>query len=182
LIEYDENDIDLWNSITKTTKKIDSNNNLNRNLNFLRKKKQIVNKSPKIKLQNNLQKTNKDHTVTPIRFSKDSNSSGLSKRDIKEIRMGKFKVQSKLDLHGCRLEEAKSLFFEFLQKSFSSNKRNILIISGKGEHGKGKIRHSIPLWIVSPNLSPLIYFYSYAAPKDGGNGAYYIRLRKKEIS
>ena len=182
MIEYDDNDINLWNRVTKTTKKIDSNNNVRQNLNFVRKKKQVDNISPEIKSQNNLQKINKVHTLRPIRFSKESNSSGLSKRDIKEIRTGKFEIQSKLDLHGCRLEEAKSLFFEFLQKSFSSNKRNILIISGKGEHGKGKIRHSIPLWIVSPNLSPLIYFYSYAAPKDGGNGAYYIRLRKKEIS
>lgn len=182
MIENDDNDNDLWNCIIKTTKKIDSNNNLNRNLNFVRKNKQIVNISPKIKSNKNLQKTHKDHTLIPIHFSKDSHSSGLSKRDIKEIKTGKFEIQSKLDLHGFRLEEAESLFFEFLQKSFNSNKRNILIISGKGEHGKGKIRQSIPIWIVSPSLSPLIYFYSHAAPKDGGNGAYYIRLRKKEIS
>ena len=54
-------------------------------------------------------------------------------------------------------------------------------MSGKGENGKGKIRLSIPVWINSSRLSPLIYFYSFAATKDGGNGAYYIRLRKNSI-
>ena len=106
----------------------------------------------------------------------------MSKKNIKEIKTGKFKIQSKLDLHGYRLKEAEILFFQFLQKSFNSKIRNILIISGKGEHGKGKIKLSIPDWIVSPSLSPLIHFYSFAAAKDGGNGAYYIRLRKKEIA
>ena len=124
---------------------------------------------------------NKKRTVTPIHFSNENNSSGLSKKNIKEIKTGKFKVQSKLDLHGYRLKEAETLFFEFLRKSFNLKKRNILVISGKGEHGKGKIKLNIPVWIASPSLSYLIHFYSFAAPKDGGNGAYYIRLRKKEI-
>ena len=73
------------------------------------------------------------------------------------------------------------MFFEFLKKNFNSKKRNVLVISGKGDNGKGKIKLSIPVWISSSSLSHLIYFYSFAAPKDGGNGAYYIRLRKKEI-
>ena len=102
-------------------------------------------------------------------------------KNIKDIKSGKFKVQSKLDLHGFSLKEAETLFFEFLKKSFNSKKRNILVISGKGERGKGKIKLSIPVWISSSSLSHLIHFYSLAAPKDGGNGAYYIRLRKKEI-
>ena len=106
--------------------------------------------------------------------------SGLSKRNIKELKTGKFKVQSKLDLHGYRLKEAEILFFEFLKNNFNLKKRNILVISGKGEHDKGKIKHSIPIWVTSQSLSPLIYFYSFAAPKDGGNGAYYIRLRKNK--
>ena len=105
----------------------------------------------------------------------------MSKKNIKEIKTGKFKVESKLDLHGYKLREAEILFFEFIKNCFTSNKRNIMVISGKGEHGKGKIKLSIPVWIASSNLSSLIYFYSSAALKDGGEGAYYIRLRKKEI-
>ena len=183
MIDNNDNDTDLWNYVTKTTKKINSNNSLKHHKNIPNKRKQRVILTPEIKSQSILKTNNKKLTVSPIpiHFSYENNSSGLSKKNIKEIKTGKFKVQSKLDLHGYRLEEAKTLFFEFLRKSFNLKKRNILVISGKGEHGQGKIKLSIPTWIASPSLSHLIHFYSFAAPKDGGHGAYYIRLRKKEI-
>ena len=182
MIDYNDNDTDLWNYVTKTTKKIDSNNNLKHNKNIPTRRKKGVLLTHEIKPQNIHYTYNKKPTFTPIHVEEGNNTSGLSKKNIKEIKTGKFKVQSKLDLHGYRLKEAEILFFQFLQKSFNSKIRNILIISGKGEHGKGKIKLSIPDWIVSPSLSPLIHFYSFAAAKDGGNGAYYIRLRKKEIA
>ena len=181
MIDNNDNDTDLWNYVTKTTKKINSNNSLKHHKNIPTKRKQRVILTPEIKSQSILKTNNKKRTVTPIHFSNENNSSGLSKKNIKEIKTGKFKVQSKLDLHGYRLKEAETLFFEFLRKSFNLKKRNILVISGKGEHGKGKIKLNIPIWIASPSLSNLIHFYSFAAPKDGGNGAYYIRLRNKEI-
>ena len=181
MIDNNDNDTDLWNYVTKTTKKINSNNSLKHHKNIPTKRKQRVILTSEIKSQSILKTNNKKRTVTPIHFSNENNSSGLSKKNIKEIKTGKFKVQSKLDLHGYRLKEAETLFFEFLRKSFNLKKRNILVISGKGEHGKGKIKLNIPIWIASPSLSNLIHFYSFAAPKDGGNGAYYIRLRNKEI-
>ena len=181
MIDNNDNDTDLWNYVTKNTKKINSNNSLKHHKNIPTKRKQRVILTPEIKSQSILKTNNKKRTVTPIHFSNENNSSGLSKKNIKEIKTGKFKVQSKLDLHGYRLKEAETLFFEFLRKSFNLKKRNILVISGKGEHGKGKIKLNIPIWIASPSLSNLIHFYSFAAPKDGGNGAYYIRLRNKEI-
>ena len=181
MIDNNDNDTDLWNYVTKNTKKINSNNSLKHHKNIPTKRKQRVILTPEIKSQSILKTNNKKLTVTPIYFSNENNSSGLSKKNIKEIKTGKFKVQSKLDLHGYRLKEAETLFFDFLRKCFNSNKRNILVISGKGEHGKGKIKLNIPIWIASPSLSHLIHFYSFAAPKDGGNGAFYIRLRNKEI-
>ena len=179
MIDYNSNDADLWNYVTKATKKIDSNNN-SHHKSINGKKKKEIGLTPKLNSQN-INQVNNKKTITPIHFSKDNNASGLSKKNIKEIKTGKFKVQSKLDLHGYRLKEAEILFFEFIQNCYNSNKRNIMVISGKGEYGKGKIKLSIPVWIKSSNLSSLIYFYSSAALKDGGEGAYYIRLRKKEI-
>jgi DNA-nicking Smr family endonuclease len=183
LIDYNDNnnDTDLWNYVIKTTKKIDPNNNTKHYKNTLSKKNKEIALTSKIKFHNIYQTKDKNLTVKPIHFSKEKNSSGLSKKNIRELNSGKFKVQSKLDLHGYKLKEAENLFFEFLHKSFNSNKRNVLVVSGKGENGKGKIKLSIPVWITSSNLSPLIYFYSFAAPKDGGSGAFYIRLRKNSI-
>ena len=57
-------------------------------------------------------------------------------------------------------------------------KRNLLIITGKGQDGEGKIRNSLHTWINKNELSKLVIYYTHASPKDGGYGAYYIRLRK----
>ena len=181
MIDYNDNDDDLWNYITKTTKKINSNNSLTNHKNIPTKKKKRVILTPETKTQSIFKTINEKLTIKPIHFTDESNPSGLSKKNIKEIKTGKFKTESKLDLHGYRLREAEILFFEFLKKNFRLKKRNLLVISGKGEHGKGKIKLSIPAWIASPSLSHLIHFYSFAATKDGGDGAYYIRLRKKEL-
>ena len=180
MINYNDNDDDLWNYITKTTKKINTNNSLKHYEKVPVKEKKKAVLIPEPKTQSIFKTINEKITVKPIHFSDENNLSGLSKKNIKEIKTGKFKAQSKLDLHGYRLKEAEILFFEFLKKNFKSKKRNLLVISGKGEQGKGKIKLSIPVWIASPTLSLLIHFYSFAAPKDGGDGAYYIRLRKKE--
>ena len=182
MIDHNDNnkDTDLWNYVIKNTKKIYTNNKINDDKSKLRTKKSEIGLTAEIKPKRLLSVSSSYPTVGPIHFSKENNVSGLSKRNINEIKKGKFKIQSKLDLHGYRLKESETLFFEFVKNNFYLKKRNILVISGKGEHGKGKIKHSIPIWITSQSLSPLIYFYSFAAPKDGGNGAYYIRLRKNK--
>ena len=125
MIDYNDNDTDLWNYVTKTTKKINSNNSLKQRKNTPIKKKHRVTLIPEIKSQSITKTNNKNFKVTPIHFSDENNKSGLSKKNIKEIKTGKFEVQSKLDLHGYRLKEAETLFFEFLKKSFYSKKRNI---------------------------------------------------------
>ena len=130
MIDNNDNDTDLWNYVTKTTKKINSNNSLKHHKNIHTKRKQRVILTPEIKSQSILKTNNKKRTVTPIHFSNENNSSGLSKKNIKEIKTGKFKVQSKLDLHGFSLKEAETLFFEFLQKSFNSKKKKYISYIG----------------------------------------------------
>ena len=113
-----------------------------------------------------------------INFIDSTNTGGIRNKDLKKLRSGKFTVQSKLDLHGFKLIDAEKMFYDFIHRNFEQSNRNLLIITGKGHQGKGKIRKDIHTWINKSNLLRLIIFYSYASPKDGGEGAIYIRLRK----
>ena len=63
-------------------------------------------------------------------------------------------------------------------KNHEQGNRNLLIITGKGQDGEGKIRKSLHTWINKFGFSKLVIFYTHASPKDGGYGAYYVRLRK----
>lgn len=97
-------------------------------------------------------------------------------------------VESTLDLHGFREEEARSAVFNFIQKSYLAGKRCVIIITGKGLSRtenediftpKGKLKESVPLWLNSRELRPLILSFIHPVAKLGGSGALYIMLRRK---
>ena len=61
----------------------------------------------------------------------------------------------------------------------------MLIITGKGgvkfsKTSSGSIKQSLPAWINQGNLKNMILGFSIAKPKDGGDGAFYVLLRRKK--
>ena len=58
---------------------------------------------------------------------------GKAKNLKKRIKKGKIKVESTLDLHGYTLAESKKKVANFIFKSHKTNKRLLLIITGKGK-------------------------------------------------
>ena len=171
-------DLELWNFVKQSTKKIISQktaikkNTVSNDI----KKNIITQQSVKVNSDNKTKK----HILTdkkPIDFTIENNSSGLNKRNIRELKTGTFQIETRLDLHGYRVNEAEKVFFRFILRCFNSNIRNILVITGKGNHGKGKIKKSLPTWLNDPRVSSFVYVYSFASSKDGGDGAFYIRLR-----
>ena len=55
----------------------------------------------------------------------------------------------------------------------------MLVITGKGNEGKGVLRRLVPLWLKTPPLSGQILAISQARQADGGGGALYVMLRRK---
>ena len=86
-----------------------------------------------------------------------------------------------IDLHGFTQFRAHSYINEELLKCYKNNIRSILIITGKkfGKMGaEGVLKREVPKWL---NLSPLkeiILMTSWATPRDGGEGALYVLLRR----
>ena len=95
----------------------------------------------------------------------------------------------KLDLHGLSLQKANEEVNKFINKSFFSGYRKILIITGKGTRSKARnnpyiseelnmIRYSVPEYINSNgSLYKKISKVTKADLKDGGEGAIYIFLK-----
>ena len=180
-----ETDIQLWNLVKNSTKKLNSKNNyLSRLENDISKKKSpslnhkipnsinISSKKEKFKISN-VEDIN--HTLN---FIDDTNNGGVRNKDLKKLKSGKFTIHSKIDLHGYKLNDAEKQFYNFVIKNHEKGNRNLLIITGKGQDGEGKIRKSLHTWINKFGFSKLVIFYTHASPKDGGYGAYYVRLRK----
>ncbi|MCF6302619.1 MAG: Smr/MutS family protein, partial [Devosiaceae bacterium] len=64
--------------------------------------------------------------------------------------------------------------------------RTLLIITGKGLkktgfgqiEQRGVLRHMLPVWLKEPQLAPLIAGFETSARHHGGEGAYYVRLKR----
>ena len=96
----------------------------------------------------------------------------------------------RLDLHGLSLNQANKIVKKFIIESFEKGYKKILIITGKGLKSKvhknpylseqmNILKYSVPEFIKNDeNLFEKINRISTADLKDGGEGAFYIFLKK----
>jgi len=110
---------------------------------------------------------------------------GLDRSTSENLRKGKIKIEGNLDLHGYGYDDAKKTVEKFVEDAYFSDKRCVLIITGKGgvkfsKTSSGIIKQSLPAWINQGNLKNMILGFSIAKPKDGGDGAFYVLLRRKK--
>lgn len=103
----------------------------------------------------------------------------------KSMRRGEFSCDAKIDLHGYSQDQAYDALHNFIEKNYFSQKRHLLIITGKGKfcyqtyQNMGILKPKLPEWFYDSHFAKYVSVYQKAAPKDGGSGAYYIILRKK---
>ena len=107
----------------------------------------------------------------------------------KKIREEKIK---KIDLHGYTLEKANTAINDFVTKSFNENVTKIIVITGKGLRSKNIadpflskdlsiLKYSVPEFIENnKDLMKMIIEITDAKIEDGGDGAFYIYLKRKK--
>ena len=99
---------------------------------------------------------------------------------------------SEIDLHGFTLDEANKIVERFINKSYDEGISKIRIVTGKGLHSDNEknpyiskdlsiLKHSVPEYIKKNNeLMKLIIEFKEASSHDGGEGAFYIYLKKNK--
>jgi|TARA_Y100000294_G_scaffold153626_1_gene152684 DNA-nicking Smr family endonuclease len=90
-------------------------------------------------------------------------------------------IEATLDLHGLTQAEAHRALGAFLRGSRSAGKRTVLVITGKGGvkgSERGVLRDAVPRWLNEGPNRRMIRGFSFAAPKDGGQGALYVLLKR----
>lgn len=104
-------------------------------------------------------------------------SRGYSDKDIrKQLRVKKVCVEARLDLHGFTRQEALLKLQRFIMEAQQRRHEWILIITGKGQSDNpNTLRKLVPLWLEQIHQ---VNGYASAKQRDGGNGAYYVRIRK----
>jgi DNA-nicking Smr family endonuclease len=111
----------------------------------------------------------------------------VERKTLQALRRGRKDVDSVIDLHGMRQEEAHFALLRFLRRAHSSGHGLVLVITGKGGAAaghslfdeRGVLRRMVPHWLRLPDLRPLVIGFDEASPQHGGSGALYVRLRRK---
>ena len=104
----------------------------------------------------------------------------------------KFHETKSIDLHGYTLDEANNTIKDFIHTSHLNGVSKLIVVTGKGIHSQNEkdpyvskelsiLKYSVPEFITNnKNLMNIIYEIKDAKPEDGGDGAFYIYLKKKQ--
>ena len=99
------------------------------------------------------------------------------------FRKGDYQIDATLDLHGMTREKAYKFLMQFLHMHYGFGSRCLLVITGKGSKDaaspRGVLRGLLPQWIDDVSIKHMILAFDSAKPKHGGEGAYYILLKRK---
>ncbi len=103
---------------------------------------------------------------------------GFDKSTATKMKKGRLEIEGHIDLHGMTQDEAHHALTRFIRNAARAHKRTLLVITGKGRLGGGILRRAVPMWLQEGDCGHLVLAVTTAAPKDGGDGALYVRLRK----
>jgi DNA-nicking Smr family endonuclease len=108
----------------------------------------------------------------------------------RKLTRGRIDIDGTIDLHGMRQAEAHAALSRFVHARAARGDRTLLVITGKGLKKvdddaaviieRGVLRSMLPIWLSEPALAPLIAGWDISAQSHGGEGAYYVRLRRTE--
>lgn len=106
----------------------------------------------------------------------------MDKRTARRLKRGQLGIDGRLDLHGHVQATAHRALEAFLERSFYEGHRTVLVITGKGNRGTGQVgilKEAVPRWLNQIPIRDWVTGFSYAAVKDGGDGALYIRIKRR---
>ena len=98
----------------------------------------------------------------------------------KKLRMGKYTIDGRLDLHQKTVVEARSEVNGFIAEAMQHTARTVLILHGKGARNperRAVLKSHLAKWL--REKKEVLAFHS-AQPHHGGSGAVYVLLRKSE--
>ena len=102
---------------------------------------------------------------------------GIGADVLRKLRRGHWVIQSQLDLHGLRTDEAREALADYLRSVTRRGQRCVRIIHGKGLGSVNKepvLKNKVRNWLVQKEE---VLAFCQAKPSDGGGGALVILLK-----
>jgi DNA-nicking Smr family endonuclease len=114
----------------------------------------------------------------------------LERRLKQRVASGRAPIDARIDLHGLTQNEAYAALLRFLEQAHADGGRIALVVTGKGGKGggggshdrageRGVLRRQVPIWLELPAFRALVVGFDNAHAGHGGDGALYVRLRRR---
>src|SRR5215471_16747684 len=109
----------------------------------------------------------------------------IDRRLKQKLARGREAIDASIDLHGLTQAEAHAALAHFLRRARADGARLVLVITGKGARtddftaDRGVLRRQVPLWLRSVELRDYVVGFDSAHPAHGGEGALYVRIRRR---
>jgi DNA-nicking Smr family endonuclease len=87
-----------------------------------------------------------------------------------------------LDLHGHNQDTGRAALKRFLLAAQARGARAVIVITGAGRGGHGVLKRRVPEWLAERDLRPLVSGFAQAHRAHGGEGAYYVFLRRADAT
>lgn len=97
----------------------------------------------------------------------------LQNKIFTQLKQGKLRWYDAVDIHGCTIEEARDAMTQLLSQAKQNNETVVKIVHGKGS--EAILKTCVNGWL---RQLPEVLAFCSAPPKDGGNGAVLILLKK----
>lgn len=115
----------------------------------------------------------------------------LDRRTLDKLKKGKMAIEATIDLHDKTQDQAYTVLVGFVTRAFQSQKRCVLVITGKGKNtkaddffftskqdGVGILKSRLPEWVSQPPLNEMVLKHVTAHRNHGGEGAFYLYLKR----
>ncbi|MDA7946397.1 MAG: Smr/MutS family protein [Hyphomicrobiaceae bacterium] len=183
----DPEDADLWQQVAKTTEP-------------LRKGKNRAVKTPDHPESQSIPavRSQEEHSEKPVKrhIAKEParrappSLATIEKREIRGLGGGRVSVDARIDLHGARQLEAHRMLKSFLAGAQENGHRYVLVITGKGSsraqggeaQGRGVLNREVPRWLSEPEFRQWVVSFAPAHKRHGGEGALYVRIRRRKAA
>ena len=124
----------------------------------------------------------RDEGVDPLDawYVLDFKRPGIQHGVYKKLRMGRYEIDARLDLHRMTVKQAREEVKQFIDEAGKLGLRTLLILHGKGQRKVEKENTAILKGYVNHWLQQLemVQAFHSAQPVHGGTGAVYVLLRK----
>jgi hypothetical protein len=121
--------------------------------------------------------------VAPARISAPARPPGpIDRATVERMKRGRVNVEARIDLHGMDQRAAFASLMGFIETASRAGRRAVLVITGKGavSEGGGVLRRNAPNWLMASPLAVRILTIQPAHTRHGGDGAFYVLLRRKK--